>query len=47
MAKLLEKNGAEMMAPLAVIALPLKRFMEDPEFDKAWKEGMTHEEAEV
>lgn len=39
MAKLLEKNGAEMMAALAGIALPLKRFMEDPEFDKAWKEA--------
>ena len=39
MAKLLEKNGAEMMASLVNIAAPLKRFMEDEEFDKAWKEA--------
>lgn len=37
MAKLLEKNGAEMCAALASIAGSLKRFMDDPEFDKAWK----------
>lgn len=39
MAKLLEKNGAEMMAALVNISAPLKRFMDDPEFDKAWKEA--------
>lgn len=39
MAKLLEKNGAEMCAALASIAGSIKRFMEDEEFDKAWKEA--------
>ena len=39
MAKLLEKNGAEMMAALVNIAAPLKRFMEDEEFDRVWKEA--------
>ena len=39
MAKLLEKNGAEMMASLVNIAAPLKRFMDDEEFDRAWKEA--------
>ena len=39
MAKLLEKNGAEMMASLVNIATPLKRFMEDKDFEKAWKEA--------
>ena len=29
MAKLMEKNGAQMMASLASIALPLKRLMDD------------------
>lgn len=37
MAKLLEKNGAEICAALVNIATPLRRFMEDPDFDKAWK----------
>ena len=37
MAKLMEKNGAEMAAALVSIAAPLKRFMDDPEFDKAFK----------
>ena len=37
MAKLLEKNGAEMASALVNIAAPLKRFMDDPEFDKAFK----------
>lgn len=37
MAKLLEKNGAELMASLVNIATPLKRFMEDEEFERAWK----------
>ena len=37
MAKLLEKNGAEMCAALVEIAASLKRFMDDEEFDKAWK----------
>lgn len=39
MAKLMEKNGAEICATLVNIAAPLKRFMEDPEFDKAWKKA--------
>lgn len=39
MAKLIEKNGAEMCACLVNIAAPLRRFMEDAEFDKAWKEA--------
>lgn len=37
MAKLLEKNGAEMMSALVNIAIPLKHFMDDPKFDKAFK----------
>ena len=37
MAKLLEKNGAEMCAALVNIAIPIKRFIEDDEFDRAWK----------
>ena len=37
MAKLLEKNGAELCAGLVTIAGTLKRFMDDTEFDKAWK----------
>ena len=37
MAKLLDKTGAEIMSSLVNIAAPLKRFMEDEEFDKAWK----------
>lgn len=39
MAKLLEKNGAEIMTSLVNIAAPLKRLMDDEEFDKAWKEA--------
>lgn len=39
MAKLMEKNGAEICASLVNIAAPLKRFMDDPEFDKAWKKA--------
>ena len=39
MAKLLEKNGAEMMASLVNIAAPLKRFMEDEDFETAWKDA--------
>ena len=37
MAKLLEKNGAEMCAALVSIAAPIKKLMDDPEFDQAWK----------
>lgn len=37
MAKLLEKNGAEMAAALVGIAAPIRRFMDDAEFDKAFK----------
>lgn len=39
MAKLIEKNGAEMCAALVNIAAPLKRFMDDPEFEKAFKQA--------
>lgn len=39
MAKLLDKNGAELMASLVNIAAPLKRFMDDEEFDRAWKQA--------
>ena len=39
MAKLMEKNGAQMMASLANIALPLKRLMDDEEFIKAWQKA--------
>lgn len=39
MAKLLEKNGAEMCAGLVTIASTLKRFMDDKDFEKAWKEA--------
>ena len=39
MAKLMEKNGAEMMQALVGIAAPLKRLMDDPEFDRAFKEA--------
>ena len=39
MAKLLEKNGAEMCAALVSIATTLKRFMDDEAFDKAWKKA--------
>ena len=37
MAKLMEKNGAEMMSALVSIAVPLKKFMDDEEFSQAWK----------
>lgn len=37
MAKLLEKNGTEMAAALVNIAAPIKRFMDDEKFDKAFK----------
>ena len=37
MAKLLEKNGAEMMRALVGIATPLKKIMDDPDFDAAFK----------
>ena len=39
MAKLLEKNGAEMCAALVGIASTLKRFMDDEEFSEAWKKA--------
>ena len=39
MAKLLEKNGAEMCADLVKIASTLKRFMDDAEFSEAWKKA--------
>lgn len=39
MAKLLEKNGAEMCAGLVTIASTLKRFMDDEQFDQAWKKA--------
>ena len=39
MAKLLEKNGAEMCSALVKIAATLKRFMEDKVFEEAWKKA--------
>ena len=39
MAKLLEKNGAEMCTALVNIAASIKRFMDDDEFDTAWKKA--------
>ena len=39
MAKLLEKNGAEMCGALVSIASALRRFMDDAEFDRAWQEA--------
>ena len=39
MAKLLEKNGAEMCAALVEIASAIKRFMDDEAFDTAWKDA--------
>lgn len=39
MAKLLEKNGAEMAAALVSIASSIKRFMEDKEFEIAFKKA--------
>ena len=39
MAKLMEKNGAEMASALVSIAAPLKNFMEDAEFSEAWKKA--------
>ena len=39
MAKLLEKNGAEMCAALVSIASTIKRFMDDEEFTAAWKDA--------
>ena len=38
MAKLLEKNGAEMCAALVSIATPMKAFLEDEEFNETFKE---------
>ena len=37
MAKLLEKNGAEMCAALASIAIPIKKYLDDPEFMEIFK----------
>lgn len=37
--KLLEKSGAEICAGMVEIAGALKRFMDDPVFDKAWKQA--------
>ena len=38
MAKLLDKNGAEMCAALASIAIPIKKFLDDPEFMEIFRE---------
>lgn len=38
MAKLLEKNGAEMCAALASIAVPIRHFIDDEEFMKLFKD---------
>jgi hypothetical protein len=37
--KLLDKTGAEMAAALVNIAAPLRRLMDDEEFDQAFKEA--------
>jgi len=37
MAKLLEKNGAEMCAALVAIAAPIRNFLEDEEFQSTFK----------
>lgn len=39
MSKMLEKNGAELAAMLVNIATPLRHFMEDEEFVKAWQKS--------
>ena len=39
MAKLLEKNGAEMCAALVSIAATIKRFMDDDDFRTVWEEA--------
>lgn len=39
MAKLLEKNGAEMCAGLVTVATTLRKFMDDEAFDRAWKKA--------
>ncbi|MBO7624384.1 MAG: hypothetical protein J6S82_03650 [Bacteroidales bacterium] len=39
MAKLMEMSGAEMCAALVEIAAPIRRFMDDPEFDEAFKKA--------
>lgn len=39
MAKLLEMNGAEMCAALVSVASTLRKFMDDDEFDQAWKKA--------
>lgn len=38
MAKLLEKNGAEMASALVALATPMKNFMNDAEFIRDFKE---------
>ena len=38
MAKLLEKNGAEMCAALVSLAVPIKHFTEDEEFIETFRE---------
>lgn len=38
MAKLLEKNGAEMCSALVSMARPIRNFMDDPEFMQTFKE---------
>ena len=38
MAKLMEKNGAEMCAALASMAIPIKRFLDDAEFMAIFKD---------
>ena len=39
MAKLLEKDGAQMAAALVSIAIPLKRFVDDEEFVRVFRES--------
>lgn len=37
MAKLLEKNGAEMASALVALATPIRNYMEDTEFTEAFR----------
>ena len=39
MAKLLEKNGAELCSSMVSIASALRRFIDDAEFDQAWQKA--------
>ena len=51
MAKLLEKNGAEMASALVALATPIRNYMEDVEFSEALKEctrkGVTNKATDI